>query len=62
MFFMMIIEDRFDCGLGGNFGMELARHYQIGIGCEFGLSDVNGSIYKGDMKRRAATFNVGYMF
>lgn len=56
------IENRFDWGLGGDIGIEVARHYRVGIGYDFGLSNLCSNLYKGDMKRFTGTFSVGYMF
>ncbi len=50
---------RFDWGLGARLGVELAGHYRLGMGYDFGLQKL--SKYSSD-KNNNFTLSVGYMF
>lgn len=51
---------RFDFGIGARLGVEVADHYRIGIGYDYGLRKMD-KVYS-DHKNRNFTFSVGYMF
>jgi hypothetical protein len=53
---------RFDVGLGGKIGAEIAKHYQISLGYDFGLNNVLKDIYEFSCKNRNFTVNVAYVF
>lgn len=50
---------RFDWGLGARLGVEVADHYRLGIGYDYGLQKLNKYI---NDKNNNFTISVGYMF
>lgn len=52
---------RFDYGLGANLSVELAKHYQIGFGCDMGLRKTEKNGYMGS-RNQNMTISFGYLF
>ena len=51
---------RFDFGVGARLGVEVADHYRIGIGYDYGLRKMDKQSL--DRKNRNFTISIGYMF
>lgn len=54
------VMNRFTGGVCGKVGLEIAHHYQISIGCRWGLSKIYEVILGN--KQRTFTLGVGYIF
>ena len=53
--------NRVDWGVGLNAGIELARHYQVALGYDWGMSDIMSSDNY-DYRNRTFTLTLGYLF
>ena len=54
-------DHRIDWGLGLGTGLELAKHYQISVGYEWGMRDILPS-QSYDYRDRTFTLQLAYMF
>lgn len=53
---------RFDWGLGASVGVELARHYQLSVGYDWGLKDLKTDKMPFENKHRVFRATFAYMF